>query len=311
MDNQAPMVPEAPVRLPRGSAWQDLTGLASSVFALMKPRIVLELLVTAFCAMVVADAGLPGIGRIVLTMLGLGLSAGGANAINMWYDRDIDGIMARTQKRPVPSGRLPAEGALVAGIVMQLVSFLLLWLWVGHWAAVLSLAGFVYYVFLYTMLLKRRTPQNIVIGGGAGAFPPLVGWAAVTGHLGVAPLLMFLIIFLWTPPHFWALALYREGDYRRASIPMMPVVRGARSTKLQSLGYTVALLVASLLLFWTGKVGVVYLAVALVLGLGFIATELVLLREREPETRMAKATFRYSLVYLTVLFGTMVFNVRP
>lgn len=321
MDEQIRLAPDVAARFPQvarrpdrsavGSPLSRAVAAAVDVLALTKPRIIVLLLITAFCAMVVADRGVPGVGVTVLTLLGLGLSAGGANAINMWYDRDIDAIMARTKARPVPSGRMAAGWALTAGIAMQAVSFPLLWVGVGWLPAVLALGGFIYYVFIYTMGLKRRTPQNIVIGGGAGAFPPLVGWSAVTGHIGIAALLMFLVIFLWTPPHFWSLALYREGDYRKANVPMMPVVRGERSTKVQSLIYAVVLGVASVLLYATGRVGLVYLVVAVVLAIGFVWILGRSLRERLPETRWAKRTFRYSLLYLTALFAVMVLNVRP
>jgi len=277
--------------------------------ALAKPMIVVELLVTAAGAMVVAHGALPSLGAALATLFGLGLSAGGANAVNMWYDRDIDQVMQRTQRRPVPTGRIPAERSLWLGVIAEVAATALLAFAVNPLAAALSLAGFVYYVFIYTFWLKRSTPQNIVIGGGAGAFPPLVGWAAMTGHVSWAAVLMFLIVFLWTPPHFWALALYRQDDYRRAGVPMMPVVRGDRSTKLQSLAYAVALLAASVALYLTHVVGTAYLVIALALGLGFVAISVRLLAERAPDVTWAKRTFRYSLVYLTVVFGAMVLDV--
>jgi protoheme IX farnesyltransferase len=276
---------------------------------LLKPRIILLLIITSYCAMVVASHGLPAFWPSLLGTLGLALSAGGAHAVNMWYDRDIDALMARTNDRPVPSGRIPATRSLIIGIALEVVSFALL-LDLNLLTALLSLGGFIYYVGIYTMWLKRRTPQNIVIGGGAGAFPPLIGWAAVTGHLSLAAFWMFLIIFLWTPAHFWSLALFRQDDYRRANVPMMPVARGERVTKVQSLMYTLMLLAATLGLYLTGVVGSLYLAAAAVLGVGFVAMCLGLLRERAPEVRWAKATFGYSLVYLTLLFAAMVLNVH-
>lgn len=278
---------------------------------LMKPRIIMLLLITGYCAMVVAADGIPAWNITLFTLLGLALSSGGANAVNMWYDQDIDRVMHRTQHRPVPSGRLLPQQALAFGVTAEAVSIILLWYTVGPLPALLSVGGYVYYVFIYTMWLKRRTPQNIVIGGGAGAFPPLVGWTAVTGHLAWAPVLMFLIVFFWTPPHFWALALYKNDDYTRAKVPMMPVVRGPMVTKRQSLGYTVLLLLASAALYWTGTVGPYYLAAALGLGLGFIGYGIKLWREPHTEMRWAKLTFRYSLVYLSVLFAAMVLNVKP
>ncbi len=277
---------------------------------LLKPRIILLLVITAYCAMVVAAHGLPPFFLSLYAMLGLALSAGGAHAVNMWYDRDIDALMARTQDRPVPQGRVPATRSLAIGIALMAISFVLLLVTVNLLTALLALGGFLYYVLIYTMWLKRSTPQNIVIGGGAGAFPPLIGWAAVTGQVGLAAVLMFLIIFLWTPPHFWALALYRQEDYRRAGVPMMPVVRGERSTKLQMISYAALLLIASAALYFTGVVGAFYFAVAIALSVGFLALTLLLLSERAPETKLAKRTFGYSLLYLTVLFAAMVLNVR-
>ena len=284
--------------------------LLADLLALTKPRIIVLLLITAYCAMVVGHGGLPPVGRTLLMLLGLALSCGGANAVNMWYDRDIDAIMHRTRNRPLPTGRLPAWSALAFGIGAQVASLAVLGLAVNWLTALLALGGFVYYVFIYTIWLKRRTPQNIVIGGGAGAFPPLVGWAAATGRLSVAAGLLFLIIFLWTPPHFWSLAIYKDDDYRRAGVPMMPAARGWRTTKLQAAMYASLLLLASLLLYWTGTVGVVYLASAAVLGLVFIAYTLVLCAEPAPEVKWAKRTFRYSLLYLMVLFGAMVIDVH-
>ncbi len=288
-----------------------LRSAAGDYLALTKPRIVALLLITGFCAMVVARDGLPPVWTTLATLLGLALSSGGANAVNMWYDRDIDRIMTRTRGRPIPSGRLAPEAALRFGILAGLTGVVLLVAAAGWLAAAMAAAGFVYYVFIYTMWLKRRTPQNIVIGGGAGAFPPLVGWAAVTGHIGMAAILMFLIIFLWTPPHFWSLALYKDEDYRRAGIPMMPVIHGWRSTKMQSALYAVLLLGASLLLYLTGRVGIWYLASAAVLGIVFVAYTLRLLREQAPHVQWAKRTFHFSLLYLTALFAAMVFDLRP
>ena len=276
---------------------------------LMKPRIVVLLLVTTLCAMLVAAGGMPNVRVALAGLLGLGLSSGGANAVNMWYDRDIDAVMRRTRNRPVPAGRLSATSALWFGLACEAVSVAVLAAWTTPLAAVLSLAGFVYYVVVYTMGLKRRTPQNIVIGGGAGAFPPLVGWAAVTGGIGLAPLLMFLIIFLWTPPHFWSLALYRQDDYRRAHIPMMPVARGERTTKVQSVVYAALTLLASVALYATGVVTAAYLVVALAAGLAFVAFTVRSLREHLPDVTWAKRTFHFSLLYLAAVFGAMVVSV--
>ena len=288
---------------------RSVVALVRAYAALTKPRIIVLLLITALCAMIVARGGLPPPGLTLWTLVGLGLSCGSANAVNMWYDRDIDQVMARTQGRPLPTGALRPGEALAFGIVGQVASALVLAVYVGRLAALLSVLGYIYYVGIYTFWLKRRTPQNIVIGGGAGAFPPLVGWAAATGHLAWAAWLMFLLVFLWTPPHFWALALYRQDDYRRAKIPMMPVVRGERATKWQSLGYAVLLVAASVALYMTHVVGAAYLVVALALGAGFVAVNIRLLSEHLPSVAWAQRSFRFSLVYLTVVFAAMVLDV--
>ncbi|MDI3316333.1 MAG: heme o synthase [Bacillota bacterium] len=279
---------------------------ASDYVALTKPGIVLLLVLTAYAAMLVATRGLPSPWRVLWTLLGLALSAGGANAVNMWYDADIDRVMSRTRQRPIPAGRMRREQALGFGLALGALAFTLMAWQVGWLAAGLTLAGYLYYVLIYTMWLKRRTPENIVIGGGAGAFPPLVGWAAVTGSISPAAVLMFLIIFLWTPPHFWSLSLYRQEDYRRARIPMMPVARGERRTKLESFLYTLALLVASLAMGWTGVAGPLYMVVAAALGAGFLVLQGLLWRERDPAAPWARRTFRYSLLYLTLLFTALV-----
>lgn len=273
---------------------------------LTKPRIIAMLVVTAYCAMVVAGGRLPSLGITLAALLGLALSTAGAHSINMWYDRDIDRLMSRTRRRPLVTGTIAPARALVMGIFLEVVSIALL-LWRANLlTAVWSTAGFLFYVFIYTFWLKRRSPQNIVIGGAAGAFPPLVGWAAVTGQTSLAAWLMFLIIFLWTPPHFWALALYKRDDYQRAGIPMMPVVRGERSTKWQSITYTGLLLLASLALYGTHAVDKVYLAIALVIGIGFMAVHIPLLSEKWPNVRWAKRTFHMSLWYMTAIFVAMV-----
>lgn len=289
---------------------RERLAVASDYFSLMKPRIVALLVITSFCAMIVAGGGWPQGWLLLWTSLGLALSAGGANAINMWYDRDIDAVMERTRHRPIPSGRMEARNALIFGIALEIASILLLLPAAGLLPTIFSTAGFVYYVFIYTMWLKRRTPQNIVIGGAAGAFPPMVGWSAVTGALNVAPLLMFLIIFLWTPPHFWALAISKQEEYRTAGVPMMPVAKD-RAARQQSIVYDVLLLAVSVALYFTGYVGRVYLVFAIALGVGFLVHNAFLLREPNgPQSVWARRTFRYSVIYLTVLFAVMVINVR-
>ena len=275
-------------------------------FELTKPGIVLWLLITGYCAMVVAYRGFPSAGVTIFTMVGLAMSAGGAHAVNMWYDRDIDRIMKRTQKRPIITGRVAPANALAFGIACGAISFVGMGLLVNWLAAAASLTGYLFYVFIYTLWLKRRSAQNIVIGGAAGAFPPIVGWAAITDHVGIAAALMFLLIFMWTPPHFWSLALFRQDDYRQAHIPMMPLVRGPQSTKIQSLIYTVLSLAVSIGLYLTHTVGDIYLAAAVILGLVFIVYNIRLLREPSSEQVWAKKTFHFSLIYIAALFVAMV-----
>ncbi len=289
-----------------------VAGLLSVINAyveLTKPKIMLFLLLTAYCAMVVAHKGLPGVAVTLSALFGLALSTGGAAAFNMWYDRDIDAVMKRTEGRPIPAGKIPSANALWFSFILFALSVVWFGLIVNWLAALLSAAGFVYYTLVYTVFLKRRTPQNIVIGGGAGAFPPLIGWAAVTGHVGLPAILMFLIIFLWTPPHFWALALFRHDDYKRANIPMMPVVKGEGSTKRQMAVYTFLLSIVSLLLYWTGAVGVTYVWIAGILGLAFMVHSMFVLEEKLPNAKWARKTFFFSLLYLGVLFLGMVTNV--
>lgn len=278
--------------------------------ALTKPRIMALLLFTGLTAMVVADRGAPPWPRVLATLVGLGLSTGGAAALNMWFDRDIDRVMTRTQNRPIPSGRIGPGQVVVFGLVLEAIALAVLALAVNPLTALLAGLGFVYYVGIYTMWLKRRTPQNIVIGGGAGAFPPLVGWAAATGHLSWAAVWMFLVIFLWTPPHFWSLALYKNDDYVRADVPMMPVVKGPRATKVQSLVYGILLAVSSVLLYLTHVVGLIYLGGALALGLVFVAVLGRSLAEPEGEDLWAKRSFRISLLYLLGIFFFMWVNVK-
>jgi protoheme IX farnesyltransferase len=276
---------------------------------LMKPRIISLLVVTAYCAMVVGAGRLPSIGVTILTLVGLTLSSGGAHAVNMWYDRDIDKLMKRTKMRPVVTGRVSPLHSLMFGIILEIVSFAGLGLFVNWTTALCSLGGFLFYVFIYTIWLKRRTPQNIVIGGAAGAFPPLVGWAAVTGVIGWPAIVMFLIIFLWTPPHFWALALYKQEDYRKASIPMMPVVRGEHVTKVHGMVYTWLLLGASITLYLMGTLNWIYLVIALALGVTFIIYYGFLLKEHDPDTVWAKRTFKFSLLYMMGIFFAMVVGI--
>jgi protoheme IX farnesyltransferase len=268
---------------------------------LTKPKVQSLLLFTTITTMYVA--GDPSVGLVFLTCLGGALSAGGAGAINHAVDRDIDRTMARTADRPVASGRVSATAATVFGLGLGTASFLLLALTVNPLAAALSLSGFFGYVCVYTLWLKRTTPQNIVIGGAAGAVPPLVAWAAVTGGLDGMAFYMFAIVFFWTPPHFWALSLLMKDEYAKAGIPMLPVVRGEEETRRQILLYTVLLYAVTQLPFCAGGLGVAYLVPSMLLGAGFIYFSTRLYRSRE--RRWALKTYLYSLAYLAALFLSM------
>jgi protoheme IX farnesyltransferase len=273
---------------------------------LTKPKVQSLLLLTTITTMLVA--GDPSLGLIALTCLGGYLSAGGAGAVNHWFDRDIDASMARTANRPVPSGRVSPTAALTFGCVLAAASFAELSLTVNVLAASLSFAGFLGYVFVYTMWLKRRTAQNIVIGGAAGAIPPLVGWAAVTGSLNGVAVLLFFIVFFWTPPHFWALSLLMKDEYEKVGVPMLPVVRGEAETRRQILLYTVLLYAVTQLPFCAGGFGPIYLAASLLLGLGFIAGAVRLYRRAD--RRSALQLYLFSLAYLALLFCAMVADAK-
>jgi protoheme IX farnesyltransferase len=280
--------------------------VVSDYFELTKPRVQLLLLLTTVTTMYVA--GDPSVTLVLLTCLGGSLSAGGAGAVNHFYDRDIDAQMARTAGRPVPSGRVRPGAALAYGIILQALSFLLLATQVNLLSATLALCGFLGYVFVYTMWLKRSTPQNIVIGGAAGAVPPLVGWAAVTGHVDPTAWYLFAIVFYWTPPHFWALSLLMKDEYARVGVPMMPVVHGEKETRRQILLYTCLLVVLTMLPVVFGFFGAIYAAVALSLGAWFLVLAVRL--QRRADRQSALRTYLYSLAYLAVLFGAMVADAR-
>jgi protoheme IX farnesyltransferase len=265
--------------------------------------IIVLLLITTVPAMVVAAEGWPGTWLILATLAGGTLSAGGANAINCWYDRDIDRVMKRTRGRPLPAGAIEPSHALAFGVTLGAAAFVLLWLTTTPAAAVLSLAALLFYVFVYTMWLKRRTPQNIVIGGAAGAFPPMVGWAAVTGGIAIEPVLMFAIIFMWTPPHFWALSLKLKDDYADAGVPMLPVTAGPAETRRQILVYSVVLVAVSLALAPAGDLWLVYLPSAAVLGGVFVFEAWRLWRR--PLAVSPMSLYKYSLLYLALLFVAM------
>jgi heme o synthase len=273
---------------------------------LTKPKVQSLLLLTTITTMLVA--GEPSALLIAATCLGGYLSAGGAGAVNHWFDRDIDARMARTASRPIPAGRIAPTAALAFGCTLAGLSFLELSLAVNVLAASLSFAGFLGYVFLYTVWLKRRTPQNIVIGGAAGAIPPLVGWAAVTGSLSGTAVLLFFIVFFWTPPHFWALSLLMKDEYAKVGVPMLPVVRGEAETRRQILLYTVLLYAVTQLPFCAGGFGYIYLAASMTLGLGFVAGAVRLYRRAD--RRSALQLYLFSLAYLALLFCAMVADVK-
>jgi protoheme IX farnesyltransferase len=272
--------------------------------SLAKPRIIPLLLITALGGMMMAERGWPSTGLVMLTLAGGALAAAGAGAINCWIDRDLDGAMLRTRRRPLPDGRIAPSHALLFGIALGLAAFILLAFWVNVLAATLAISGLLFYVFVYTLWLKRWTVQNIVIGGAAGAVPPVVGWAAVTHRVDLTAIYLFAVIFLWTPPHFWALALRLKGDYARAQVPMLPVVRGEAAARRQILVYTVILVAVTLAVVVTGALGLLYLGGAVVLGGAFIALALANLRSRRQ--RWSRLLFDYSIAYLGLLFAVMV-----
>jgi heme o synthase len=281
------------VAAPRG-----LGRAARDYLSLLKLRIVALLDATAIGVMFPAAHGHPRLVPVLAVLVGGTFAAGGAHAINCWFDRDIDAAMSRTRRRPVPDGRIPPWHALAIGVALNVLAFAVLWAAANLLAALLALTGTLIYVFVYTIWLKRSTPQNIVIGGAAGAVPPLVGWAAATGRLDMTALALFGVIFFWTPPHFWALAQIVKADYARAHIPMLPVVGSLRSAKLQSIGYAALTAAVSLVPVFTGAAGIVYLAGASVLGAGLLAVTVLDLIRRG----WARRVFTYSIAYLTLLF---------
>lgn len=280
--------------------------VVSDYVALTKPKIISLLLVTTLGAMMIADKGFPSPWIVIWTLIGGALASGGAGAVNHFIDRDIDKKMGRTKGRPVVAGRIAPWQALAFGIILEVLSFALLAGAVNLLSAVLALGGYLFYVIIYTLWLKRITPQNIVIGGAAGAFPPLVGWAATTGSLSLGALVLFAIVFFWTPPHFWALALLIRGDYERANVPMLPVVRGAAETRKQIMIYTVIMIATTLLPLATKTSGVIYLVLALALGGKFLYDAILLMREQTQ--RAARRLYLYSLLYLALLFLAMVID---
>jgi protoheme IX farnesyltransferase len=293
------MTASAAVRLP--TDWRDF-------FALTKPRVMSLVVFTGACGLVAAPSDLHPV-LAFTAILCIALGAGGAAALNQWWEADLDAGMRRTAGRPLPSGRMDPTSARDFGIVLSVGSVAVMGLAIGWLAAGILAVSIIYYAVVYTIWLKPRTPQNIVIGGGAGAFPPLIGWVAATGDVSAMPVLLFAIIFFWTPPHFWALALFVRSDYARVGIPMMPVVAGETVTRRQILGYAVVLAVLSLLPWWIGGAGAIYAVAALVLGLGFVALSLpVGLRASSVDDTMKpeKRLFGYSVFYLFALFAALV-----
>ncbi len=288
------------------SPFAGVRQVAADYVTLTKPKVQSLLLLTTVTTMYVA--GDPSVGLVALTCLGGYLSAGGAGAVNHWYDRDIDARMSRTASRPVASGRVSPGAALGFGIALAALSFLVLASFVNLLAAVLALAGFAGYVGVYTVWLKRSTPQNIVIGGAAGAVPPLVGWAAATGGLDWTALYLFAIVFYWTPPHFWSLSLLMKDEYAKVGVPMMPVVRGERETRRQILLYSLLLYAVTQLPFCAGGFGATYLVCSMTLGAAFIAGAVRLYRRAD--RRSALRLYLFSLLYLALLFGAMVLDAK-
>jgi heme o synthase len=276
----------------------------SAYINLVKPHVTVLLLGTTLAAMVVAAGGFPAWGLVVPTLFGGAFAAGSANAINCYWDRDIDQVMARTRSRAIPARRVPETHALAFGLILAVLSFVVLDQFVNLLSAVLALSAIAFYVLIYTMWLKRTTAQNIVIGGAAGAVPVLVGWSAVTGTVGLPAVWMFMIIFLWTPPHFWALSLLLKNDYARAGVPMLPVVAGEAETRRQIVLYTLLLIGSTLVLFAIGAMGYFYLVTSSLLGLGLLALAVTLARQKT--LRAARMTFWFSNYYLAIVFALMV-----
>lgn len=290
-----------------GSLAASRQASAGDYFALLKPRVMSLVLFTGLIGVIVAPGTIhPAMAVIALICIAVG--AGASGAMNMWFDADIDAVMERTQQRPIPKGRITPQEALTFGLFLSAASVFTMGLLVNLAAAGLLAFTIFFYVVVYTMWLKRLTVQNIVIGGAAGAFPPVIGWAAVTGGLELPAWTMFLLIFLWTPPHFWALALFRSGDYARADVPMLPVVHGEKSTRRQIVGYSFLMFAASFAPLYFGIGGIAYLAGAALLGAVFLFIAFMLLREREGTYRWAGRLFGFSIFYLFVLFALLPFG---
>ena len=279
--------------------------------ALLKPRVMSLVVFTGLIGVMVAPGHLHPI-LAFTAVLCIAVAAGACGAINMWYDRDIDAVMRRTRNRPIPAGRIEPGGALGFGIVLAVGSVIVMGVTVNLVAAAVLALSIGFYVFVYTMWLKRRTPQNIVIGGAAGAFPPVIGWAAVTGSVDLIPIILFAIVFIWTPPHFWSLALWSNEDYRRAGVPMLPVVAGGKETRKQIVLYSLLLVPLSLVPWYLGFSGSIYGVAAAVLGLGFLVCVARVFTDRQDPAGVsltndapARAAFKYSILYLFVLFAAL------
>jgi protoheme IX farnesyltransferase len=306
--------PLVPSRLAPGGALQRAHGsrrtprtVIGAYIALTKPRIIELLLITTVPTMVLAERGWPSLGLVLLTLVGGTLAAGGANAINMYVDRDIDAKMQRTQDRPLVTGVIQPRHALTFALILEVAAFAVLWWGANLLSALLAAAAAAFYVGVYTLWLKRTSRHNIVIGGAAGAVPVLVGWAAVTDSLGWPPVILFLAMFCWTPPHFWALAIRYADDYRAADVPMLPAVAPVAEAARQMIGYTVALVVCTLVLAPVADLGWIYLTTAVVLGAGFLFATFALARIPTPAASMK--VFTYSITYVTVLFLALTVDV--
>ncbi len=282
---------------------QPIGARAADYLTLLKPRVMSLVAFTGVGGLVVAPGSLHPLAAVTAVFC-IAVGAGAAGAINMWYERDIDALMARTRRRPIPAGRLAPDEALAFGVMLSLFAVLLMGIAVNWVAAALLAFANAFYVFVYTVWLKRRTPQNIVIGGAAGAFPPMIGWAAVTGSVSLESIVLFLIIFMWTPPHFWALALYQEGDYAKAGVPMLPVVAGKAETKRHILVYTLLLTPLTFVPVLLGMAGPAYGAAATLLGAYFVVLAVQVLRESGD--RAARRMFRFSILYLFTLFAALI-----
>ena len=297
---------DAAIKLQSTEAASPVSPRVEDFFALLKPRVMSLVVFSGLAGLLVAPGHLhPVLAGVAILCIAIG--AGASGAINMWYERDIDALMKRTMNRPLPAGRMEPGTALGFGATLAAGAVIVMGLAVNWVAAVLLALAIAFYVFVYTVWLKRRTPQNIVIGGAAGAFPPMIGWAAVTGDVSLMPILLFTIIFMWTPPHFWALALYRSGDYARAGVPMLPVVSGARATKRQILLYSLLLVPLTVSPWPLGYAGALYGVAAVALGLVFLACAVAVWRDTTQRAeRPARRLFAFSILYLFLLFAVLV-----